>query len=230
MARGVLLNVDGELCEACGPRGDVRVFAAGIGMEVVHVDDRARSELDSRHGETLHRQAVGRAFAARLPWDPAELVEREARQEAETVAHLQGGPLRRHVDSHRLRARVRPALVRMVDLRAQTRMVVGEVELVQRRLPPVEILLRQHYVVVVQQRADQRDVLLWVHLGDLLRESRDVVGERGEFSGWFLGGSGVGVRWHLLLLSSVVAAGGQGEEPGDKQTEVDDVGCPMRHS
>jgi hypothetical protein len=101
----VLLDVGCKLLEVSGACRYVRFFFASIGMQVVHVHVQPRGKFDPCHGEALYPQAVGGPFATHLPRDAAELVEREALQDAKAVTRLQHRPVPRHVDTHRLRAK-----------------------------------------------------------------------------------------------------------------------------
>ena len=160
--------------------------AAGLGVQRVDVD------LDRRSASVIVTMA--KPFMARQSAAPPSLVSKPPKQPVHgtRVLPVKGRrdrtprpsptnmPAGGGVEAGRLGAGVLRRAVLVGGLRPQALVVVDEVELVEHRHPPVEVLLREHDVVLVQQRADERDVLLRVLRRDLLRQPGDVVAQHAE--------------------------------------------------
>ena len=177
-----------ELVEVLGLQPLVLRGVPGFDVEAVQVDLVTVAEGHGHDPGALHRQAVGRARRQ----DPTEALrpgqmplvgQGVAGHHPDAVADEQ--PASAGVDADRCRARVAVGPVRVGGIGAQAAVVVREVEQRQRRLPPVEVLLGEHDVVGVEQRADARQVGLGVRPRDPLGQAGDVVGQHVELTGRF---------------------------------------------
>jgi hypothetical protein len=195
------LEVGGELVEVvASERG---VVATGLDVQRVQADADARRQRQVGGREPLEREAVARRRSAAGPRHPLEGADREPGEDVEPVAHSGAlAPDRVH--------RRRPG--------------VGLAAVLVRRLGPqhvgvgAEVLLHQHDVVRVEQRADERLVqlrrLVRVHP---LGQPGDVVAERREGPGRPGGrgrDGGRGRRRRSLVPVVTPAARGDGQHDG----------------